>query len=131
MMAKGLYHYDLEIFDKQWRKRQKTMASRWSAVRLQNTVRMFSVPFKIYTKGKYAVIYYPNKKELGPTFLDKIADGWVLNRTDTAKYIHYNYESTGWFAYEGDYPHLMLLHKVLTLMRISLEGGQKAYMIEE
>ena len=132
MLRKGFYYYDLRLFDKKWRQKQEsTNPSHIPAWRYQETARRFNVPFKVHTEGNLAVAYYPQKKELGPVFFDKTAEGWIINRTGVAAYIHYNYESTGWFAYNADYPHLQLLQKVFSLRRVTLAGGRKAYMISE
>ncbi len=129
LLAKGMYCYDLLMFDLAWRKRGKQILS---SPQYKNTARKFDVSSKVYTEGNYAIVYYPYNKNEGPDFLYKDSSGgWVLDRTAVWDYIHYNYSNTGWFAYEGDYPYLEMLKKVFPLERVKLDSGAWAYRIKE
>lgn len=128
LLSKGMYCYDLPMFDPEWRKRGKEILYSSS---YKNTAAKFSVPHKVYIEGDYAVIYFPDNQSEGPDFLYKDSAGWILDRTAVWDNIHYNYFNTAWFAYDGDYPYLKLLKKVYSLQRIKLDNGRWAYSITE
>ena len=127
LLGKGEYCYDLPMFDPEWRKRGKKVLKRKIYMK---TAKQFDRKFKVYIKGKHAIIYYPDYKNLGPTFLYKKDSKWILDRTCVIKNIHYNIGSTAWFAYDGYYPYLALLHKIFDLKSVTLKQGNiKAFMI--
>ncbi len=128
LLAKGMYCYDLLMFDPAWRKRGKQILV---SAQYKNTARKFDVSSKVYTEGNYAIVYYPYNKNEGPDFLYRDSSGWGLDRTAVWDYIHYNYPNTGWFAYEGDYPYLEMLKKVFSLEKVKLDSGVWAYRIKE
>lgn len=128
LLAKGMYCYDLPMFDPAWRKRGKQILY---SSRYKHTAKKFDVQSKVYIEGNYAIVYYPYDKSEGPDFLYGDSSGWVLDRTAVWDYIHYNYSNTGWFAYEGDYPYLTMLKKIFTLERVRLDKGNWAYQIKE
>lgn len=128
LLSKGMYCYNLPLFDPEWRERGKEMLYSSS---YKNTAAKFSVPHKVYMEGDYAVIYFPENKSEGPDFLYKDYSGWILDRTAVWDNIHYNYSNTGWFAYDGDYPYLEMLKKVFPLRKIKLENGIWAYTLEK
>lgn len=129
MLSKGIHRYDLELFDSAWRKREGTR--RWSPEALRRSARTFDRPYKTLIKGKYALIYYPGHGECMPTFLERTERGWIIDRSQTAKVIHYNLDSTAWFAYEGTYPQLELLLEVFKMKKVRLADGQRAYEVVE
>ncbi|MFC1613392.1 hypothetical protein ACFL23_03605 [Patescibacteria group bacterium] len=127
LMHQGIYCYDLPLFDESWRKRGSTIIK---DERYKNTEEKFDKPFKVYKKEKYAILYYPNDISLGPEFLYRVKNGWVLDRTAVWDNIHYNYTNTGWFAYEGEYPYLEILQTIYNMQRIELDNGILAYQIK-
>ncbi|MDP2653426.1 MAG: hypothetical protein Q8Q08_05275 [Candidatus Omnitrophota bacterium] len=125
MMKQGAYCYDLDIFDPAWRK----MAAKNSFSEThKSTAQSFDRPFKTYQEGKYAVIYYPGQKTLGPVFLYRENGVWLLDRTSVYQHIRYGQE---WMVYDGDYPYLALLKKVFPLEEGAAGGGRKAYRLQE
>lgn len=127
MMSRGMYCYDLPIFDPEWRNKgsQVLYSSSYKSAQRWDT------DFKAYIEGDYAVIYYPQDKSLGPVFLYRDASGWVLDRTTVINNIHYGNDNSGWFAYEGDYPYLGMLKKVFYLRKGRLGDDTWAYQIQE
>lgn len=128
LLSKGMYCYDLPLFDLKWRQKGKKI---FYSNSYKNTAEKFSIPYKIYIENDYAVIYFPNDKNKGPDFLYKDSSVWILDRTAVWNNIHYNYSNTGWFAYDNDYPYLKLLKKVFHLQKIKLDNGVWAYAIAE
>lgn len=128
LLAKGMYCYDLPMFDPVWRKRGSQILY---SSRYKHTAQKFSVAYKVYIEGKYAIIYFPYNKSAGPDFLYYTSSGWVLDRTAVWDYIHYNYSNTGWFAYDGNYPYLEMIKKVFPMEKVRLDNGVWAYQIKE
>lgn len=128
LLSQGAYCYDLPMFDSAWRKKGKEISYN---SRYAETAEKFDTSFKVYKQGKYAVIYFPNDKSLGPEFLYRDYSGWILDRTSVWNNIHYNQTNSGWFAYEGDYPYLDILKKIFQLEKIKLDNGVAAYQIKE
>ena len=127
LLSKGMYCYDLSLFDLEWRKKGKEILY---SPQYKNTAKKFDIPYKVYVEGEYAIVYYPQNKSAGPDFLYQGPSGWILDRTAVWDQIHNNYSNTGWFAYEGDYPYLDILKKVYSLERIMLDNGIWAYRIK-
>ena len=121
MMKQGVYCYDLPIFDPEWQANAPKNAFNEN---FKRTAQFFDVPYKVYQEGKYAVLYYPGQKTLGPVFLYRENGNWILDRSSVARYIHYGQE---WMAYGGDYPYLELLKKIFPLEEGTTASGQKAY----
>lgn len=121
MMKQGAYCYDLSIFDTQW---QAKASKNSYGNSFKTTAQFFDAPYKVYQEGKYAVIYYPVNKTLGPVFLYRENGKWILDRSSVYQYIHYGQE---WLAYDGDYPYLGLLKKVFPLEEGKTANGQKVY----
>ncbi|MCK5475162.1 MAG: hypothetical protein KAI71_01085 [Candidatus Pacebacteria bacterium] len=127
LLSKGMYCYDLPLFDSEWRKKGKEILY---SSQYKNTAKKFDISYKVYIEKKYAIIYYPQDKSAGPDFLYKESSGWILDRTAVWNQIHNNYSNTGWFAYEGNYPYLYMLKKIYPLERIMLDNGIWAYRIK-
>ena len=127
LLSKGMYCYDLLLFDSEWRKKGKEILY---STQYKNTAKKFDIPYKVYVEGECAVIYYPQNKSAGPDFLYQGSSGWILDRTAVWDQIHNNYSNTGWFAYEGNYPYLDILKKIYSLERIILDNGIWAYRIK-
>ena len=127
LLSKGMYCYDLPLFDLEWRKKGKEILY---SPQYKNTAKKFDIPYKVYIEGEYAIIYYPQDKSAGPDFLYQGSSGWILDRTAVWDQIHNNYSNTGWFAYEGNYPYLDILKKIYSLERIKLDNGIWAYRIK-
>ncbi|MCK5494164.1 MAG: hypothetical protein KAJ14_13720, partial [Candidatus Omnitrophica bacterium] len=66
LLSKGMYCYDLLLFDSEWRKKGKEILY---STQYKNTAKKFDIPYKVYIEGEYAVIYYPQDKSAGPDFL--------------------------------------------------------------
>ncbi len=124
LLSQGIYCYDLPIFDSAWRRRGNTMSH---SPNNKQTAQMFNKPFKTYIDGNYAIVYYPQNKELGPSFLYRGADGWILDRTMVIEKIHYGNE---WLADEGNYPYLSLLKKVFNLEKGQSNRGVMVYRLK-
>ncbi len=127
LMEKGIYCYDLPIFDMEWRKRGSSIKI---SERYRDTAKKFSKPVKTFILSDLAIVYYPEDRSLGPDFLYKTPEGWVLDRTAVWDYIHYNYASDGWFAYDGNYPYLDMLKQVFPMQSVKLNNGVMAWEIE-
>lgn len=121
MMKQGAYCHDLAIFDEAW---QQRAAQNSYTERHKTTAQYFQAPSKIFQEGKYAVIYYPDQPTLGPVFLYRKNGKWILDRTSTFKYIHYE---DRWLAYDEDYPYLEMLKTVFPLEERITAKGQKVY----
>lgn len=128
LLSKGMYCYDLPMFDPNWHARgSKIMYSE----SYKNTAKRYSIPYEVYIEGDYAIVYFPGSKSEGPDFLYNDPSGWILDRTAAWDNIHYNRSNTGWFAYDGDYPYLELLKQVYILDRVKLDNGVQAFVIAE
>ena len=128
LLSKGMYCYDLPMFDPDWRQRGTEITY---SERYKNTAEKFSIPYEVYIEGNYAIIYFPDDESAGPEFLYRDYSGWVLDRTAVWDNIHYNHSNTGWFAYDGYYPYLELLKEVYSLQKVKLDNGVQAFVINE
>jgi len=129
MLKKGIFLYDLPFYDEHWRTKEPRRT--FSPQALKRSAATFNKPYRTYIEGNHAIIYYPEHRDAMPSLLDRTEDGWIINRTLTARMIHYNLDSSDWFAYKGDYPHLKLFLKVLKMKSVKLVGGQKAYQTKD
>ncbi len=127
LLSSGKYCYNLSIFDEEWRKRGSKMILN---EQYKNTANMFNMPRKTVTKDKIALVYFPNNPELGPEFLYKSDDGWVIDRTEVWNNVHYSYDNSEWYVYDNPSPYLSLLKNSLDLERIKLDSGQYAYRLK-
>lgn len=127
LLSTGKYCYDLPIFDEEWRKKGSEMILNQQ---YKNTAKMFNVPRKAVIKDKIAVVYFPNNTELGPEFLYKSNEGWVIDRTEVWNNVHYSYDNSEWYVYDNPSPYLSLLKNSLDLERIKLDSGQYAYRLK-
>jgi len=128
LLSKGMYCYDLPIFDPDWRARGSEIMYSES---YKKTAKRYSIPYEVYIDGDYAIIYFPGSKSEGPVFLYQDFSGWIIDRTAAWDNIHYNRSNTGWFAYDGDYPYLRLLKEVYTLEKVRLDNGVQAFVIAD
>lgn len=127
LLSQGIYCYNLPIFDPEWRKRGDKIIH---SSQYKKTFQKFNVPSEVYIEGDHAIIYFPQNKSVGPEFLYKESNIWILDRTAVWDYIHYNYSNSGWFAYEDDYVYLNLLKKIFPMEKIKLDSGVWAYQIK-
>jgi len=127
LLSQGIYCNDLPIFDLPWRRKNSRIQR---SEQYKHTANEFSTGYKTRKEGKYAVIYYPFNKALGPVFLYKESAGWIIDRTAVWEYIHYNTSNDGWFAYAGNYPYLPILKKIFNLERVVLDNGVSAYQVK-
>jgi hypothetical protein len=128
LLSKGIYCYDLPMFDPDWRARGSEIMY---SDKYKGTAERYSIPYEVYIEGDYAIIYFPESKSEGPDFLYKDVSGWILDRTAAWDNIHYNRSNTGWFAYDGAYPYLKLLKAVYSLEKVTLDNGVQAFVIAE
>jgi hypothetical protein len=128
LLSKGMYCYDLPMFDPDWRARGSEIMY---SENYKNTAKRYSIPHEVYIEGDYAIIYFPGSKSEGPVFLYQDFSGWIIDRTAAWDNIHYNRSNTGWFAYDGHYPYLELLKQVYILDRVKLDNGAQAFVIAE
>ena len=124
LMTDGMYCYDLPLFDPGWRQKGKRILT---SPLFQKTAQIYQESFKVYSEESYAVIYFPGRKTLGPIFLYKEQDGWIIDRSAIADKVIY--ERNGhWMAAGGDYPYFDLLQKVYSLEKIPVpERGFTGY----
>ncbi len=127
LMIKGMYCYDLPLFDPDWRKKGREII--FSSVYRQ-TAQSFDAPFMTRIEGDYAVIYYPDNKNLGPVFFYRDRSGWVIDRTSVMDNITYGASNEGWFAHDGDYPYLVMLKRAFSMEKVKLNSGAWAYRIK-
>jgi len=128
LLSKGMYCYDLPMFDPAWRQRGSEITY---SENYKNTAKRYSIPYEVYIEDNYAIVYFPTSKSEGPFFLYRDASGWILDRTTAWDNIHYNSSNTGWFAYDGDYPYLKLLKLVYVLKKVKLDNGVQAFVIAD
>ncbi len=69
LLSKGMYCYDLPMFDPDWRARGSELMYSESYI---NTAKRYSIPFEVYIEGDYAIIYFPDSKSEGPVFFIRI-----------------------------------------------------------
>jgi hypothetical protein len=124
MMKQGAYCYDIPIFDQEWQAKAEKNSYGNDFKRMAG---YFDVPSKTFQEGKYAVIYYPDHKTLGPVFFYRENGKWILDRTSAWKYIHYE---DAWLAYDGDYPYLDMLKTLFMLEERTTRNGQKVYKVK-
>lgn len=125
MMKGGAYCYDLPIFDPQW----QAMAAKNSSgnQEFKDMADYLAAPTRTFVEGKYAIIYYPDDKTLGPVFLYEENGKWILDRSGVFNYIDFD---DNWVAFEGNYPYLDLLRKIFDLDEMVLDDGQKVYKVK-
>ncbi|HTY45971.1 MAG TPA: hypothetical protein VMD52_08285 [Patescibacteria group bacterium] len=126
LMLKGMYCYDLPLFDPDWRRKGREIIFS-SAYR--QTAQGFDAPFMSRIEGSYAVIYYPDNKDLGPVFLYRDRSGWVVDRTSVMDNITYSSSNKEWFAQDGDYPYLAILKRAFSMEKVRLNSGAWAYRV--
>lgn len=124
MMQQGAYCYDISIFDWDWQSKAAMNSS--GNHEFRRIAGYFDVPSKTFQQGKYAIIYYPDHKTLGPIFLYRENGKWVLDRSSVYKYIHYE---DVWLAYDGDYPYLTMLKTIYPLEEKVTAQGQKVFKV--
>ncbi len=124
LMKQGLYCYDLPIFDKRWRERGSEIKR---SERYKDTADKFDTKTRTFIVSDLAIVYFPEDSSLGPVFLFRIPEGWVIDRTAVWEYIHYNYTNDGWYAYDGKYPYLEMLRQVYDMKPVRLKGGIRAW----
>lgn len=125
MMKQGAYCYDIPIFDPQW----QAMAAKNSTgnEEFKDMADQLGAPTKTFREGKYAIIYFPEDKTLGPTFLYEQNGKWILDRSGVLNYIDYDEH---WVAFDGNYPYLDLMRKVFDFEEMVMEDGMKVYKVK-
>ena len=129
LLSDGMYCYDLPLFDSEWRKRGKKILTSPSFV---DTAKKANQPLKVYIDGQYAVIYFPQNKNLSPVFFyQENSSGWIIDRSMSADKVIYN-KLGGWLVVGGEYPYLNLLKKIYSLEPVALdENGLTGYQPQE
>ena len=118
LLSDGMYCYDLPLFDDQWRQRGKRILT---SPAFADTAQKANQPFKVYTDGQYAVIYFPDNKNISPVFLyHEDPSGWIIDRSAAADKIIYNKQGS-WLVLGGEYPYLNLLRKIYSFEEILMD----------
>lgn len=120
LLSDGMYCYDLALFDPQWRKRGKKILT---SPLFANSAKKANQPLKVFIEDQYAVIYFPQNKNLSPVFLyHEDPSGWIIDRSMSADKVIYN-KLGGWLVVGGEYPYLNLLKKIYSLESIPLDDN--------
>ena len=127
MMHGGLYLQQAELYDQAWRRASRPGS--WTPGRLQEIARQWDRPFEVRVEGGRAIAFYRDAPALGPTFLRRERDGWIIDATATARSIVYDYSNDARYAIENDSPYLPLLRRELSLRKVRLQGGREAWML--
>ena len=128
LMKDGMYCYNLPLFDPQWRQKGHRILTNPD---FAGSAKVYSQPFAVSVQGQYAVVYFPQHKNLGPVFLYKDPLGWIIDRSMTADKIFYD-EKSRWIIVGGDYPYLSILHQIYDLKKVKMdEEGIIGYQIKE
>ena len=118
LLSDGMYCYDLPLFDSQWRQRGKRILT---SPAFADTAQKANQPLKVYIDGQYAIIYFPQNKNLSPVFLyQEDSLGWVIDRSVTSDKIVHDKRGS-WLALGGEYPYLKLLKKIYSFEGIPLD----------
>ncbi len=124
LLSDGMYCYDLPLFDPEWRKRGKKILTSPS---FADSAKKANQPLKVFIDGQYAVIYFPQNRNLSPVFLYREDSGWIIDRSMSADKVIYN-KLGGWLVVGGEYPYLNLLKKIYSLEAIPLgDNGLTGY----
>ncbi len=128
LVKDGMYCYDLPLFDAQWRKKGKRILV---DPKFKDSAKMFDRPFQVYSEGDFAVIYFPDLKNLGPVFLYKEKKGWVIDRTAIQDKLFYD-DHARWVVVGGEYPYFFLLKKIFELEEVKMDDQSLVgYRIKE
>ncbi len=115
LLSKGVYCYDLPIFDADWRKRGDKVIHHDLFMRTWKDV---NFPFRSLIAGDRAVVYYPDHMNLGPVFLKKEESGWVLDRTQTEELIALGPKF--WVVLDKKSPYFSLLSELFEMERTEI-----------
>ncbi|HEX2463501.1 MAG TPA: hypothetical protein VHR17_02680, partial [Thermoanaerobaculia bacterium] len=102
----------------------------WDPDRLREIARQWDRPYRIEIREPRAVAYYEDAPELGPTFLRRDSTGWIIDASEAAKTIVYDYSSSSWYALDSGSPYLEILEAVLPLRRVTLSDDRAAWQID-
>jgi hypothetical protein len=127
LLHKGLYFQEAALYDEAWRRAQRPS---FAAARLREIARQWDRPYEILIEEPLAVAYYLDAGALGPTFLRRERGGWIIDASEGARTIVYDYSNQGWYARDGDSGYLALLRRALPLERVALRGGGSAWTLE-
>jgi uncharacterized protein len=127
MMHQGFYYQQASIYDPAWRAASRP--GTWPAARLQEIARQWDRPYEVEVQERWAIAYYTDAPDLGPTLLQRESEGWLIDATSGARHIVYDYSNASWYAIDGDYPQLALLQRVFDLGRVKLQDGRRAWML--
>ncbi len=119
LLSDGMYCYDLPLFDPQWRHRGKKILTSPS---FAQSAQKANQPLKVFIEGHYAVIYFPQNKNLFPIFLYREDSGWIIDRSMSADKVIFN-KLGGWLVVGGEYPYLNLLKKIYSLDPVPLDDN--------
>ncbi|HVS02096.1 MAG TPA: TPM domain-containing protein [Thermoanaerobaculia bacterium] len=128
MLHRGLYLQGSRLYDAEWRRAHRPRS--WPCERLQEIARDWDRPYEIVSERGRAVAYYPDAPALGPTFLRRDEEGWVIDATATARLIVYDYSNERWYAVDEPSPYVTLLGRALELRRVRLGDGRAAWMLD-
>jgi uncharacterized protein len=128
LMHKGIYYADTPLYDEAWRAARQPKS--WDPDRLREIARQWDRPYRIEIREPRAVAYYEDAPELGPTFLRRDSTGWIIDASEAAKTIVYDYSSSSWYALDSGSPYLEILEAVLPLRRVTLSDDRAAWQID-
>ncbi len=125
LLHRGLYLQSSRLYDADWRRADRP--ARWTPERLRQLGREWDRPYEVVRDGGFAVAYYPDAPALGPTFLRREPEGWVIDATATARIVVYDFSNRWWFALDEPSPYLALLRGALPLHPVRLQSGRAAW----
>jgi hypothetical protein len=128
LLHKGIYFQEAALYDEAWRRAARSGG--FAPARLREIARQWDRPYEILVEEPLAVAYYLDSGALGPTFLRREPEGWIIDASEGARTIVYDYSNQGWYARDGDSRYLPLLRRALPLERVTLRGGGYAWTTE-
>jgi len=129
LMSRGIYFRDAPMYDDAWRRSRRPGLP---PERVRAIARDWVGPFAVEQDGDHAIAYFDGEKarRFGPHFLRRTEQGWIVDGSAAAQFIRYDY-SNAWFAVDGDYPYLALIHRVYKLKRGTAKRSGPAWMLDE
>jgi hypothetical protein len=128
LMHKGIYFRDTPLYDGAWR--NAPFLKGWDPDYLPEMARQWDRPYEVLTDGRRAVTFYPGSAELGPTFLRRKDIGLMIDGSQTARSIVYDYSDPSgqrWYAVYGRGPYFALLQRALPMRSVTLPDGRSGW----
>jgi hypothetical protein len=128
LLHRGIYLQESALYDSAWRSAARPGST--SPSRLREIARQWDRPYELVVGDGRAVAYYADTAALGPTFLRREAEGWIIDGSEGARTVVYDYSNTRWYARDAGSPYLELLQRALALRRVSMAQGGAAWTLE-